>query len=279
MNNDNINMANANNNNTNVDNTTYDENGSSIHEFDFSLICEYFSSISRQGPGSDESTQRALSMIHDLGADSVIADLGCGCGSQTLQLALHTQAKVKALDLFPLFIDKLMERCRKAGVADRVEAIEGDMCNLPFEKASLDVIWSEGAIYNIGFKRGITEWREYLKPDGWLAVSEASWLTDSRPSEIEDFWNEAYPEIDTIANKVQQLKDAGYHDVNTFVLPKECWIDNFYLPQREAQRLFLECYPDNKTAAELVANQRREAELYSRYSDYYGYVFYVARRS
>ena len=279
MNNDNINMANANNNNTNVDNTTYDENVSSIHEFDFSLICEYFSSISRQGPGSDESTQRALSMIHDLGADSVIADLGCGCGSQTLQLALHTQAKVKALDLFPLFIDKLMERCRKAGVSDRVKTIEGDMCNLPFEKASLDVIWSEGAIYNIGFKRGITEWREYLKPYGWLAVSEASWLTDSRPSEIEDFWNEAYPEPDNIANKVQQLKDAGYHDVNTFVLPKECWIDNFYLPQREAQRLFLERYPDNKTAAELVANQRREAELYSRYSDYYGYVFYVARRS
>ncbi len=279
MNNDNINMANANNNNTNVDNTTYDENVSSIHEFDFSLICEYFSSISRQGPGSDESTQRALSMIHDLGADSVIADLGCGCGSQTIQLALHTQAKVKALDLFPLFIDKLMARCRKVGVSDRVEAIEGDMCNLPFEKASLDVIWSEGAIYNIGFKRGITEWREYLKPDGWLAVSEASWLTDSRPSEIEDFWNEAYPEIDTIANKVQQLHDAGYHDVNTFVLPKECWTDNFYQPQKEAQRLFLERYPDNKTAAELVANQRHEAELYSRYSDYYGYVFYVARRS
>lgn len=279
MNNDNINMANANNNNTNVDNTTYDENVSSIHEFDFSLICEYFSSISRQGPGSDESTQRALSMIHDLGADSVIADLGCGCGSQTIQLALHTQAKVKALDLFPLFIDKLMARCRKAGVSDRVEAIEGDMCNLPFEKASLDVIWSEGAIYNIGFKRGITEWREYLKPDGWLAVSEASWLTDSRPSEIEDFWNEAYPEIDTIANKVQQLHDAGYRDIRTFVLPTECWTDNFYQPQKEAQRLFLERYPDNKTAAELVANQRHEAELYSRYSDYYGYVFYVARRS
>ena len=279
MNNDNINMANANNNNTNVDITTHDENVSSIHEFDFSLICEYFSSISRQGPGSDESTQRALSMIHDLGADSVIADLGCGCGSQTLQIAQHTQAKVKALDLFPLFIDKLMERCREAGVADRVEGVVGDMCNLPFEKASLDVIWSEGAIYNIGFKRGSTEWREYLKPDGWLAVSEASWLTDSRPPEIEDFWNEAYPEIDTIANKVQQLHDAGYRDIRTFVLPTECWTDNFYQPQKEAQRLFLERYPDNKTAAELVANQRREAELYSRYSDYYGYVFYVARRS
>lgn len=26
----------------------------SIHEFDFSLICEYFSSVERQGPGSAE---------------------------------------------------------------------------------------------------------------------------------------------------------------------------------------------------------------------------------
>lgn len=272
MNNDNINKANANNN------TTNDDSQSSIHDFDFSLICEYFSSISRQGPGSDESTCRALGMIGELPSDAVIADLGCGCGSQTLQLALNTQARVKALDLFPLFIDRLMDRCREAGVADRVEGIVGDMCSLPFEKASFDVIWSEGAIYNIGFKRGISEWRDYLKPEGWLAVSEASWLTDSRPSEIENFWNEAYPEIDTIANKVQQLRDAGYHDICSFVLPTECWTDNFYLPQKEAQRIFLELHPDNKTAVELVSNQRHEAELYSRFSDYYGYVFYVARR-
>ena len=117
MNNDNINMANANNN------TANDENISSIHEFDFSLICEYFSSISRQGPGSDESTLRALSMIGNLDNDSMIADLGCGCGSQTIQLALHCQAKVKALDLFPLFIDKLMDRCLKSGVADKVTCV------------------------------------------------------------------------------------------------------------------------------------------------------------
>ena len=163
-------------------------------------------------------------------------------------------------------------------MGDRVEGIVGDMCDLPFLRESLDVIWSEGAIYNIGFKRGVTEWREYLKPEGWLAVSEASWLTDCRPSEIEEFWNEAYPEIDTMANKVQQLRDAGYSDIRTFVLPPECWTDNFYIPQREAQRLFLERHPDNATANELVANQRHEAEMYSRYNAYYGYVFYIGRK-
>ena len=272
MNNDNINMANANNNIAN------DENVSSIHEFDLSLICEYFSSISRQGPGSDEATRRALSMIGDIGSEAVIADLGCGCGSQTVQLALNTHAKVKALDLFPLFIEKLTQRCHEAGVADRVEGIVGDMCNLSFAKASLDVIWSEGAIYNIGFKRGVTEWREYLKPEGWLAVSEASWLTDCRPSELEEFWNEAYPGIDTIANKVQQMRDAGYHDIRTFVLPPECWTDNFYIPQREAQLLFLERHPDSATAIGLVANQRHEAEMYSRFNAFYGYVFYIGRK-
>ena len=50
----------------------------SIHEFDFSLICEYFSSVERQGPGSAETTIKALSFVEGLTDKSLIADLGCG---------------------------------------------------------------------------------------------------------------------------------------------------------------------------------------------------------
>ena len=56
----------------------------SIHDFDFDLICEYFSSIERQGPGSPEVTIKALSFIEDLNENSRIADLGCGTGTQTM---------------------------------------------------------------------------------------------------------------------------------------------------------------------------------------------------
>ena len=35
----------------------------SIHEFDYQLICDYFSRIERQGPGSPEVTVKALSFI------------------------------------------------------------------------------------------------------------------------------------------------------------------------------------------------------------------------
>ncbi|HNY24736.1 MAG TPA: SAM-dependent methyltransferase, partial [Bacteroidales bacterium] len=50
------------------------ENNYSIHEFDFNLICEYFSSMEGQGPGSPEVTVKALSFIRGLTDKSRIAD-------------------------------------------------------------------------------------------------------------------------------------------------------------------------------------------------------------
>ena len=47
----------------------------SIHEFDFNLICEYFSKMERQGPGSSEVTIKALSFIDNLTSESHIADM------------------------------------------------------------------------------------------------------------------------------------------------------------------------------------------------------------
>jgi serine/threonine protein kinase len=42
------------------------EENKSIHEFDFNLICEYFSSVKRQGPGGEEETKKALSFMKSL---------------------------------------------------------------------------------------------------------------------------------------------------------------------------------------------------------------------
>lgn len=49
----------------------------SIHEFDFNLICEYFSNVERQGPGSPGVTRKALGFIEHLSEQSRIADLKC----------------------------------------------------------------------------------------------------------------------------------------------------------------------------------------------------------
>lgn len=249
----------------------------SIHEFDINLICEYFSSVERQGPGSPEMTIKALSFIDNLTPDSRIIDIGCGTGGQTMVMAQHAPGQITGIDLFPKFIELFNENATRLDLQDRVKGMVGSMDNLPFQPEELDLIWSEGAIYNIGFKRGINEWRKYLKPGGFLAVTEASWFTSDRSEEIEKFWNDAYPEIDTIPNKVLQMQQAGYLPVATFVLPESCWTDHFYAPLVKAREIFLEKYAGNKTAEEFIASELYETELYHKYKEFYGYVFYIGK--
>jgi ubiquinone/menaquinone biosynthesis C-methylase UbiE len=250
----------------------------SIHEFDFNLICEYFSAFERQGPGSPDVTIKALSFISNLTNKSRIADIGCGTGGQTMVLAQHTPGDITGIDLFPAFIDLFNLNACKLNLQNRVRGVVGSMENLPFRDEELDVIWSEGAIYNIGFERGLNEWRKFLKKGGYIAVSEASWFTEERSSEIEDFWLDAYPEMDTIPNKVGCMQKAGYIPVATFILPENCWTENFYAPQVRAQEAFLRKYAGNKPAEEFIANERHETQLYYKYKEYYGYVFYVGRK-
>lgn len=254
-----------------------DEN-KTIHEFDFELICEYFSSIERQGPGSPEVTIKALSFIDNLTADSQIADIGCGTGGQTMVLASHTSGNITGIDLFPKFVDLFNLKAIELNLQDRINAIVGSMENLAFQNEELDLIWSEGAIYNIGFVRGLKEWKRFLKTGGYIAVSEASWFTDKRPVQIDRFWQDAYPEIDTVSNKVEQIQNSGYIPIANFILPENCWTEHFYTPQVSAQKNFLKKYKGNKVAEELIVNQRHEAELYYKYKEYYGYVFYIGKK-
>ena len=255
-----------------------EQDNNSIHDFDFSLICEYFSSIKRQGPGGETSTHEAITAIPSINPNFKIADIGCGTGSSAIQLAKETNASVLAVDLFPDFLNKVKLNAERAGVSDNVSVMQADMTQLSFEDESLDLIWSEGAIYNIGFEKGLQEWKRFIRRNGYIAVTESSWLTDCRPTEIESFWQDAYPIMDTLENNIAKMKKAGYRIIKTAVLPIECWTKDFYEPQVNAQKIFLEKHPDDFTANELVRNQRHEAALYAKYHSYYGYVWYIGQK-
>lgn len=249
-----------------------------ILEIDVNLICEFFLNVERQGPGSPDVTLKALSFVDNLTDKSLIADLGCGTGGQTMTLAQHATGRITGLDFFPGFVDRFNSNARELNLQERVKGIVGSMDDLPFREEELDLIWSEGAIYNIGFERGLNEWRRYLKMGGYLAVSESSWFTEERPAEIHDFWMSVYSEIDTIPNKVAQIQKAGYIPVATFILPEYCWTENYFTPLIKAREIFSQKYPGNKMVEELMKFGQREAELYRKYKEFYGYVFYVAKK-
>jgi SAM-dependent methyltransferase len=208
-----------------------------------------------------------------------IADVGCGTGASALVLARELDAAVTAVDLLPDFVHELDMTVERERLGERIETLVASMEALPFEKRSFDAIWSEGAIYNIGFARGINAWRPFLKPGGILAVSELTWLTQTRPEDLERHWQREYPEVDTASAKLAILEDSGFSPVGYFTLPKRCWLDNYYRPLQARFGAFLSRHGDSAAATAIVAAEQNEIALYERYAAFVGYGYYVARRA
>lgn len=248
-----------------------------IHEFDMNIIYDFFSDTERQGPGSPEETLKALGFIEGLTKNSKIADIGCGTGGQTMVLGENTPCEITGVDAWPGFIRQFNKNARIKNLQDRVKGIVGNMEKLPFKEEELDLIWSEGAIYNIGFERGLNEWRKFLKPGGYIAVTENTWFSEERPSEIQEFWQKIYPGIDTIPNKVAQMQKAGYLPVATYILPETIWMD-YYDWQTLRRESFLKKYEANDAIEAFVATMQYEAELYYKFKAYYGYMFYIGKK-
>ena len=243
------------------------------------LMVDFHKNAERQGPGSANETLRALEFIEiSKNKDLNIADIGCGSGGQTITLAQNVQGRITAVDLFPEFLDKLNSMSKESGFEKRIKTIQASMDNLPFGDEEFDIIWSEGADYNIGFRKGISDWREYLKTGGCLAASEITWTTGSRPQEIEDYWNHEYPEIDTASGKIKALEENGYSPVGFFILSQKSWLDNYYKPMENRFADFLERHENSEAVKRIVEEHKEEISIYQKYKDYYSYGFYIARK-
>ena len=91
------------------------------------LLLDAHINLDRQGPGSIETTERALSFIEGLTEQSKIVDLGCGSGGGTLTIARNMPCAITGLDIFPQFIDAFSWNMNRKGLSDRVKGIVGDI--------------------------------------------------------------------------------------------------------------------------------------------------------
>lgn len=247
---------------------------------DLDLLIDLHRDAGRQGPGGDDETRLAIT-LSGLGSARglMIADIGCGSGASTLVLARELDAVVAAVDFLPEFLEQLVIAAGQLGLSERIKTIAASMDALPFEEHSLDAIWSEGAIYNMGFANGIKAWWRLLKPGGILAVSELTWLTQERPEELERHWMQEYPEVDTASAKIAILEQNGFSPIGYFPLPRQCWLDNYYRPMRARFEKFLSRNENSKAAEAIVAAAEDEIELYERNTAFVSYGYYVAKKT
>lgn len=247
---------------------------------DVRLLIDLHRPSARLGPGSDATTRQALELSGLLGRPGLrVADLGCGTGASAMVLAEHLDARITAVDLFLEFLEELTRRAEARGVGARITTLAASIDALPFEPQALDAIWSEGAIYHLGFEAGVVAWRPFLKPGGVLAVSELTWLTAERPPALQAHWQREYPQVDLASGKLAVLERHGFTPIGYFPLPESCWLEHYYRPLQARFPALLEQHGQSDAARACVEAEEREIALYERYKAHVSYGFYIARKT
>ncbi len=144
------------------------------------IFFEVFEPLPRQGPGNLACAQRALALCTELPSSPRILDLGCGSGAQTLHLASLTKGTIVAVDSHAPLIERLRAKVDERGLSARVEARVGDMSALDLPAESFDLVWSEGALYNLGLAAALSVCAALLQSRRLLGLHRGGLANDRR---------------------------------------------------------------------------------------------------
>ncbi len=242
------------------------------------IFFEIHSELPREGPGDSESTQKAFSIAKEfLPEQPNILDIGCGPGMQTILLGEMTDGKIIALDPHQPFLDELSKKSKEVGFSSKITPVQGSMFEMNFPQQSFDLIWAEGAIFIIGFEKGLKEWKKFLKPNGLIAVSHLSWIKDEIPEEPKKFWAEKMPDMTSVEKNIKIMKGQGYKVLSHFTIPESAWWNDYYTPMENRLKMLRERYKENPENLKYIEDTQRQIDIYRKFSDSYGYVFYVAQ--
>jgi SAM-dependent methyltransferase len=236
---------------------------------------QVFEALPRQGPGCTGATRKAFSYLPPLPADAKILDLGCGSGTQTRDLAMLTGGTITAVDNHRPFLDTLMERAEETEMQGRIRPVCASMDALPFGKGQFDLIWSEGAIFIIGFEKGLMAWKPFLKKGGYMVVSDADWFEPDPPRELMQWWEkEGYVPASEDEMR-ERVKKAGLRLLATCRLPEAGWWDHYYVPMLARIAELRKTRESDPACAAILDPLEEEAGMYRNYKRYYGYTFFI----
>jgi SAM-dependent methyltransferase len=182
------------------------------------------------------------------------------------------------MDRFPPFLNQLNHQARRVHPAPQIQPLTADMHHPPFADQSFDLIWSEGAIYIMGYDHGLNCWRPLLRPGGYLVVTELSWFKPNPPDELLTYWQVNYPAMRSVAENLHAAERQGWKPIGDFPLPLAAWTEDYYGPLQRRFPGFLAGHANDPDAQAVVAMTEQEIAVMTRYADHCGYQFYVLQR-
>ena len=236
-----------------------------------------FDGLDKLSPGDDSLSLYVLRSLPQHRFE-VVVDAGCGAGRQTFVLANELKMPIHAVDSYQPFLDRLTQRTKEKGFAQLVRTHCMDMKDIPSVFPTIDLLWSEGAAYNIGFANALATWAKAIRPDGFGVVSELCWLRENKiPDEVKEFFRSGYPEMQSVEQNIAIAEETGYELFNTYTLPKEAWVKDYYDILEERAKWLVN--HSHVSVRDLAIETLKEIEAFKISEDSYGYVFYVLQRS
>ncbi len=136
-----------------------------------------------------------------------ILDIGCGSGVPTIILAEISNGIITAIDIDKECLEILNEKIHKSGLEKRIITQKCSMLNMPFPPNSFDIIWAEGSITMIGFKKGISKCRAFLKQGGYLVVHD---------------------DESNIKRKIDDISKSGYKLLKQLFISEKAWWQEYF---------------------------------------------------
>jgi ubiquinone/menaquinone biosynthesis C-methylase UbiE len=186
-----------------------------------------------------------------------ILDIGCGSGIPSIEIAKLSNGEVIGIDIDQEALDELNDKAKNLGISDRVKGINCSMLEITFEDESFDIIWAEGAIAPIGFKRALKEWRRLLKGNGFMVLHD---------------------DLGGKTNKLKVIPKSGYELVYEFQLPDDAWWIDHYKPLVKRIKELRTKYKDDPEFFEAIKKFQNEIEEYKKNPSAFRSIYFILQK-
>ncbi len=201
-------------------------------------------------------TRKAFQMLPKL-EEPHILDVGCGPGVPTLELASLTNGEITGIDIDQFSLDMLTKKVKEAGLTDRVKTMKCSLSNMKFADESFDIIWAEGSIFTMGFRKCLTEWRRFIKPNRFLVLHD---------------------DIGDVADKLALIPSCGYNLIGHFTISADIWWTKYYQPLKKKIDELRKKYQGNLKTLAILDKEQHGIDEFRKNPKHHGSVFFVMQK-
>ncbi len=184
-------------------------------------------------------TRKAYRLIPKI-KNPEILDVGCGTGVPTIELAKLSNGHVTGIDIDESLLEILRIKIKDLGLTNQVSVLNESIKTMSFQEESFDIIWSEGAVFVIGFEKSIYSWRKFLKPNGFLVLHD---------------------DIKGKTKKLGLIGKYGYKLAAEFDLSFEIWWNEYYSSLEKLIEKYKDKYPIDSELRSEIESDRNQVKM------------------